>query len=96
MLPFPSNHSATSQRRNAPTADEHAVVVEADEGADEGRVALSRGNARVGRDDAVHDLRVAAGVRVLAEQTVGAVRARLELTAPLENRVVDGPIPHST
>lgn len=38
---------------------------------------------------------VAAGVRVLAEKTVRAVGARLELAAPLENRVVDGAVPHS-
>lgn len=95
MFPFPSNHSATSQRRNGPTADQHAVVVEPDERTHQRRVALPRGNARVGGDDAVNDLRVAAGVRVLAEKTVRAVGARLELAAPLENRVVDGAVPHS-
>ena len=73
MFPFPSNHSATSQRRNGPTADQHAVVVEPDERTHQRRVALPRGNARVGGDDAVDDLRVAAGVRVLAEKTVRAV-----------------------
>ena len=82
MFPFPSNHSATSQRRNGPTADQHAVVVEPDERTHQRRVALPRGNARVGGDDAVDDLRVAVG-------------ARLELAAPLENRVVDGAVPHS-
>lgn len=71
-------------------------MMEADKRTHQRRVALPRGNARVGRDDAVHDLRVAAGVCVFAEQTVRAVRAGLELAAPLENRVVDGSVPHST
>ena len=95
MFPFPSNHRAALQRSQSPTADQHAIVVEADERTDQGGVALSRRHAGVGSDDAVDDLRVAAGVRVFAEQTVRAVRPRLERTAPLKNRVVDRSVPHS-